>query len=88
MPISMDVEESWLFKKGLLEGKQKGLLEGKQRGLLEGIELGLELKYGSAGLELMDMVRAISTVDKLEEFKNLIRKAGSLDELRGYFRGA
>ncbi|WP_420264419.1 hypothetical protein [Candidatus Magnetominusculus dajiuhuensis] len=53
-------------------------------GLLEGIELGLELKYGAAGLELMNMVRVMSTVDKLEEFKNLIRKAGSVDDLKGF----
>ncbi|KWT85396.1 hypothetical protein ASN18_1752 [Candidatus Magnetominusculus xianensis] len=69
-------------RKGLLEGERRGLLEGERRGLLEGIELGLELKYGSAGVELMDVVCIIPTVDKLEEFKNLIRRADSLDELK------
>ena len=82
MPITIDVRESWLFKEGMLEGKLEGMLEGERKGLLEGIELGLELKYGVAGLELMDMVRAIGTVDKLEEFKNLIRKTGLLEELK------
>ncbi|MEO5360185.1 MAG: hypothetical protein H7843_07010 [Nitrospirota bacterium] len=67
------------------EGKQEGLLAGERKGLLEGIELGLELKFGSAGLELMNMVRAIPTVDKLEGFKNLIKKADSADELKGFF---
>ncbi|MEO5358795.1 MAG: hypothetical protein H7844_16080, partial [Nitrospirae bacterium YQR-1] len=73
---------------GMLVGKQEGLteglLEGKRKGLLEAIELGLELKFGSAGLNIMNMVRAIDTVDKLEEFKNLIKKAGSVDELREF----
>ncbi len=92
MPITIDVRESALFKEGLLEGKQEGLLEGKQEGLLEGqrkglleaIELGLELKFSIAGLELMNMVRAINTIDTLGEFKNLIRKAGSVDELKEF----
>ncbi|MEO5358259.1 MAG: hypothetical protein H7844_13325 [Nitrospirae bacterium YQR-1] len=80
MPITIDVRESDIF--------QEGLLEGKQEGLLEAIELGLELKFSIAGLELMNMVRAISTIDKLEEFKNLIRKAGSLDELKEFLGSA
>ncbi len=80
MPITIDVRESDIFQEGLLEGKQ----EGKQEGLLEAIELGLELKFSIVGLELMNMVRAISTIDTLEEFKNLIRKAGSVDELKEF----
>lgn len=46
----------------------------------------LELKYGSAGLKLMGKVRAVDSIDKLEAFKNLIKKAGSLDELNGFFK--
>ncbi|WP_420266955.1 hypothetical protein [Candidatus Magnetominusculus dajiuhuensis] len=69
MPITIDVRDSQIF----------------QEGLLEGIEGMLELKYASAGLELMNMVRAIGSIDKLEEFKNLIKKAGSVDELMGFF---
>jgi hypothetical protein len=80
MPITIDVRESWLFKEGMLEGERKG----ERRGLLEGIELGLELKYGSDGLELMNMVRVIPTVDKLEEFKNLIKKTSTLDALKEF----
>ncbi|MEO5358653.1 MAG: hypothetical protein H7844_15340 [Nitrospirae bacterium YQR-1] len=75
-------------RKGLLEGelkgKRDGLLEGKRDGLLEAIELGLELKFGYAGLELMNMVKVINTIDKLEEFKNLIKKAGLMDELKEF----
>ncbi|MBF0456701.1 MAG: hypothetical protein HQK99_02265 [Nitrospirae bacterium] len=70
-------------RKGLLEGQLKGLLEGQRKGLIEGIEGMLELKFGSAGLDLIDMVRAVDSIDKLEEFKNLIKKAGSVDELTG-----
>ncbi|MEO5360516.1 MAG: hypothetical protein H7843_08710 [Nitrospirota bacterium] len=70
MPITIDVKDSDIFK------------EGKEEGIKEGIELGLELKYGQAGLDLMPAVRVVDSVDKLEEIKNLIRKAGSVDELK------
>ncbi|MBF0517771.1 MAG: hypothetical protein HQK97_11765 [Nitrospirae bacterium] len=71
-------------RRGLLEGQRRGLLEGQRRGLLEGIELGLELKYGSAGVELMSKVRIMHALDELEEFKSLIKKAGSVDELKEF----
>ncbi len=92
MPVTIDITKDELYldgvEKGLLEGKRDGLLEGelkgKRDGLLEGIELGLELKYDSAGLELMNMVKALNTIDKLEDFKNFIKKAGSVDELKEF----
>ncbi|MEO5355939.1 MAG: hypothetical protein H7844_01410 [Nitrospirae bacterium YQR-1] len=68
MPITIDVRESDIFLEGLTEG-------------IEGM---LEIKFGSKGLELMDMVRIVPTVDKLEEFKNLIKKSGSIEELKEF----
>jgi hypothetical protein len=94
-----DIYKEGLFEgkqEGLYEGKQEGLFEGKQEGLyegerigkmaglLEGIEGMLELKFGLAGLELMNMVRVLNTINKLEEFKNFIKKAGSVDELKEF----
>ncbi|MEO5358667.1 MAG: Yae1 family protein [Nitrospirae bacterium YQR-1] len=100
MPVTIDITKDELYLdgvevgllngkregklEGLLEGERKGLLEGKRDGLLEGIELGLELKYGLAGLELMKIVKGINTIDKLEAFKNLIKKADSVDELKEF----
>ncbi|MBF0554027.1 MAG: hypothetical protein HQK96_05640 [Nitrospirae bacterium] len=71
-------------EKGIKKGIERGLLEGNRKGLLEGIEGMLELKYGSAGLELMDMLRVVDSIDKLVEFKNLIKKADSPDELKEF----
>ncbi|MEO5356220.1 MAG: hypothetical protein H7844_02855 [Nitrospirae bacterium YQR-1] len=90
MPVTIDITKDELYldgvEVGLLEGKRDGLLEGERKGkrdgLLEGIEGMLELKFGYAGLELMNTVKAINTIDKLEDFKNLIKKAGSVDELQ------
>ncbi|MBF0403028.1 hypothetical protein [Candidatus Magnetominusculus xianensis] len=44
---------------------KQGLAEGQRKGLLGGIEL---------GLELVDMVRALDSIDKLEYLKNLIKR--------------
>jgi hypothetical protein len=32
----------------------------------------------------MNMVRVLNTIDKLENFRNFIRKAGSIDELKEF----
>ncbi|MBF0515927.1 MAG: hypothetical protein HQK97_02250 [Nitrospirae bacterium] len=75
-------------KEGKRQGRKEGIKEGKEEGLIagliEGIELGLELKFSSAALELMPLVRAVDCVDKLEEFKNLIKTATAVDELKGF----
>jgi predicted transposase YdaD len=89
MPITIDLRESSIFKEGreegLLEGERLGELRGERRGERLGVVEGmLELKYGSSGLELMDMVRIIDAAGKLEEFKGLIRSADSPDTLKEF----
>jgi hypothetical protein len=58
MPITLIVRDTWFYKEGFKIGLDKAKRErfnkGERKGLIEGIELGLELKYGAAGLELMD----------------------------------
>ncbi|KJU84331.1 hypothetical protein MBAV_003471, partial [Candidatus Magnetobacterium bavaricum] len=77
-------------RKGLLEGERKGLLEGERKGLIkgliEGIEVVLEVKYGDKGTALMDGVRRLETVEDLDEFKGLLKKSTSVDELWGYLK--
>ncbi|MBF0517084.1 MAG: hypothetical protein HQK97_08200 [Nitrospirae bacterium] len=82
MAIVYDLERDVRFMQGCEQGMQKGKQEGKHEGLLEAIELGLEIKYGSDGLELIGIARAVDSIDILEELKNFIRKANSLDELK------
>ncbi|MBF0539506.1 MAG: hypothetical protein HQL03_14770 [Nitrospirae bacterium] len=90
MPITIDLDEYEVFKdvftKGELKGRQEGRQEGRLEGELKGIEWMLEIKYGSEGLDLMDMVRPIDKVDKLDEFSELIKKSTSVVELRSYLQ--
>ncbi len=99
MPITIDLDEYEFFKdiftkgelkgrqEGKLEGRQEGILEGELKGELKGIEGMLEIKYGPEGLELMDVLRGIDKVDKLDEFRALIKRSTSVAQLRLYLQG-
>ena len=50
--------------------------------LLAGIELGLELKFGAAGLQLMPEISQLTDVEKLRAIRQAIKTAGSPEELR------
>ncbi len=59
-----------------------GIEEGMRKALLPGIELSLELKFGDAGLQLMDEIRNIERVQTLEAIHQAIRGAATPDDLR------
>jgi hypothetical protein len=50
--------------------------------LLAGIELGLELKFGGAGLQLMPEISQLTDVDLLRAVRQAIKTAASPEELR------
>ncbi|MBF0565046.1 MAG: hypothetical protein HQK89_07380 [Nitrospirae bacterium] len=95
MPVTIDISNDETFlagkregeKKGLLEGEKRGLRKGEKKGLLEGIEVALDIKYGSEGLFLMKDLRKIGTIEKLEAFKEEVRKAASVNDLMMFLRG-
>ncbi|MES0335344.1 MAG: Rpn family recombination-promoting nuclease/putative transposase, partial [Candidatus Magnetobacterium sp. LHC-1] len=72
-------------RKGLFEGERKGRLEGKYEGLLEGIEVILEVKYADVAADIMESVRKLGTIEKLEEFKKLLKTSASVEDLKGFF---
>ncbi|MBF0338850.1 MAG: hypothetical protein HQL05_13600 [Nitrospirae bacterium] len=84
MPITIDIEDSEVFRDVFMKGNLEGRLEGELKGELKGIEGMLDIKYGYEGLGLMDMVRTIDAIDKLDAFSKLIRKSTSVTELKAY----
>ncbi len=72
------LEESFLYQEILKQGE----IRGERRGLLSGIELGLELKFGSEGLQLMSSISQISDVNVLKEIQEGLWTMNTLDELR------
>jgi hypothetical protein len=56
---------------------QKGE-EGKIEGLHDAVSLGLELKFGTDSIALMDKVRKVESVEKLEKIIKTIKTAKRL----------
>ena len=69
------------LEQGLERGREEGREEGRRIGLQEAIELALELKFGDQGLLLVPRIRDISSIEKLEQIKNTLRKADTLDQI-------
>ena len=66
-----------LIEKGKIEGK----MEGKMEGLKEAIEIGLELKYGVEGLKLLERIRKIVVIEKLEAIKEAVKISKNMEEI-------
>ena len=64
------------------EGIRQGVQQGRQEGLLEAIQLGLEIKFGVAGLALMPEIQRIQDPDLMRKIKEALRTAGSPEEIR------
>ncbi|MBF0592406.1 MAG: Rpn family recombination-promoting nuclease/putative transposase [Nitrospirae bacterium] len=74
-------------RKGIIKGRLEGLIEGERKGLIKGIEGMLEIKYGDEGVALMDSVRTLESVEKIEAFNQLLKKSASVDDLSLYLKG-
>ncbi|BAY20099.1 hypothetical protein NIES21_59690 (plasmid) [Anabaenopsis circularis NIES-21] len=55
-------------------------------GLLEAIELGLELKFGSSSLFVIEEISQIEDVEQLRAIKERIKTANTVDELRSFYQ--
>ncbi|WP_347275375.1 Rpn family recombination-promoting nuclease/putative transposase [Candidatus Kuenenia sp.] len=66
---------------GEKEGEKKGRIEGKIEGIKEAIEIGLELKYGVEGLRLLERIRKIAVIEKLESIKEAVKISKNLEEI-------
>ncbi len=73
---------------GIEKGRQEGRQECITEGLLEAIELGLELKFGSVGLELLPEISEIKDVEQLRAIKTGIKTVNTLEELRQIYQPA
>ena len=64
------------------KGRSEGLTEGLTKGEWTALELGLDLKFGEAGLKLMEPIRAIEDLAKLQELRRALKSVQTLDEFR------
>lgn len=63
-------------------GIEKGVLQG----LLEAIELGLELKFGTDALSLMEEISQIDNIEQLRTVKDGIKTVNSVEELQQIYQ--
>jgi len=70
-----------LIEQGKVEGRAEGRVEGKLEGLKEAITLGLELKYGTEGLNLCEKIATIVSLEKLEMIKKTVKTSKKLKEI-------
>jgi predicted transposase YdaD len=76
------LNESPWYQQILREGEARGEARGRRQEMLSGIELGLELKFGSEGLQLMPEISQISNLERLKIIQQAIKTVNSVDELK------
>jgi predicted transposase/invertase (TIGR01784 family) len=69
-------------KEGFEEGRKEGAEEVIRQGICEAIELGLSLRFGDEGLEMMPAILHIKDCDRLRAIKNAIRTAKDISEFK------
>lgn len=77
--------EQWMERgkeQGIVIGKQ----EGERNGLLAAIELGLELKFGATGLQLLPAIYHVTDLDVLRALYKGVKVAQSLAEFQELYR--
>lgn len=62
------------------------LNQGRKQELISGIELGLELKFGAEGLQLMSEISQIKNIEVLTAIREGIRTIDTLEEIRQIYQ--
>ncbi|MBF0565665.1 MAG: hypothetical protein HQK89_10515 [Nitrospirae bacterium] len=80
MPLSIEISKDELY----LEGKHEGLIEGKREGLIEGIEVVLCVQYREEGSVLMESIKKLDDIGKLEQLKETIRNEKNIETIKEF----
>ena len=78
-------ESPWyneILKEGTDLGIQQGIQQGIEQEVLGSIELGLELKFGDEGLQLLPEITEIRNLETLKKIRAALRNVQSIEELR------
>lgn len=78
----IEIGEARGIEIGEARGIEIGEAKGIRQGLLAALELGLELKFGAAGLQWLPTLRQVQDVERLQALYAGIKSAQTLDELR------
>ena len=73
-------------KKGYERGMQQGMQQGMREGMLKAIRLGLDLKFGAAGMKLYPDIKKIKDIDVLDAISECIMSAASLADIESIYK--
>jgi len=76
------LQESPWYQEILQQGKQKGIRQER----LASIELGLEIKFGTEGLQLMPEISQISDLELLKAIQRGVMSVNTIDELQQIYQ--
>ena len=68
------------FETLIQQGRQVGLHEGLLAGLHEALSLGIELKFGAAGQDLLPRLKRVTDIAALRRLRQSLPGVGSLAE--------
>lgn len=92
LALPQDLEDEFLLELAQYEGERRMQYitsmerKGLKQGLLSGIALGLELKFGSEGLDCLPEISQIQDVKVLETVLERLKTSSSLDEFRRVYQ--
>jgi hypothetical protein len=96
LTLPQDLEREFLFEVEQLEAEQRmqyvtsfersGIEKGKLEALLKGIALGLKLKFGESGQNLLPEIESIQDVNLLEAILERIDTASTVSQLRQIYQ--
>jgi hypothetical protein len=69
------------------KAREEGIRQGIQQQILEGIQLGLELKFGTEGLQLVPEIRKIQDLNVLKAIHEGLKSANRPEELQCLYQG-
>ena len=76
------LQESPWYQEILQQGEQKGIRQER----LASIELGLEVKFGTEGLQLMPEISQISDLELLKAIQRGVMSVNTIDELQQIYQ--
>ncbi|MEO1433234.1 MAG: cytosolic protein, partial [Cyanobacteria bacterium J06633_8] len=67
-------------------GIEKGIEQGNKQGLIKGIALGLKLKFGDSGNNLLPEIEQVTDVDVLSAILDAIDTVDTVEQLRQVYQ--
>jgi len=67
-------------------GYKRGMQQGMREGILKAIKLGLDLKFGAAGMKLYPEIKKVKDIDILDAISECIRSAASLADVERIYK--